>query len=115
MAYPARFIHVALVWQLRTVLMMRVLGSSDGAASEQHAVLGQSSGLVRKDVLDLAQVLRDVQGPALNARVQSLVVEVQVVLDEIDLAQFDDLDGHIEGDGDQHLPAKGRRGRTDMS
>ena len=36
--------------------------SSDGAAAEDHLILGESAGLVREDVVDLAQVLVDVQG-----------------------------------------------------
>lgn len=54
-------------------------------------------------MLDLTEILGDVQSPALNPGVQLLVVQVQVIVDEVDLAQFHNLNGHIERNGDQHL------------
>lgn len=54
-------------------------------------------------MLDLTEILGDVESPALDPGVQLLVVQVQVVVDEVDLAQFHNLDGHVERNGDQHL------------
>lgn len=82
---------------------MRVLHPKDTAAAEHHLILRQSSCLVGEQVLDLTQVLSDVEGPALDPGVQLLVVKGQVVVDEVDLAQFHDLDGHVQRNGDQHL------------
>lgn len=86
-----------------TVVHVGVLHPKDAAAAEHHLVLRQGSGLVGEQVLDLAQVLSDVEGPALDPGVQLFVVQLQVVVDEVDLAQFHKLDGHVERDGDQHL------------
>lgn len=82
---------------------MWILDPEDAAAAEHHLVLRQSSCLIREQVLDLPQVLGDVQGPALNPGVPPLVVQVQIVLDEVDLTQFDNLNGYVQGDWDQHL------------
>ncbi|TNN72563.1 hypothetical protein EYF80_017170 [Liparis tanakae] len=57
----------------------------------------------REEVLDLSEVLRDVQGPTLNPGIQLLVVQRQVIVDEVDLTQLHDLNGHVQRDGDQHL------------
>lgn len=90
-----------------TVVDVRILHAEDAAAAEHHLVLRQGSRLVGEQVLDLAQVLGDVEGPALDPGVQLLVVQVQVVVDEVDLAQLHKLDGHVERDGDQHLVGGG--------
>lgn len=87
---------------------MGVLGAHDGASAKHHLVLCQSPGLVREDVLDLPQVLRDVQGLALDAAVGLLVVQIHVIRDEEDLADLHQLNGDVEGDGNQDL--KGGRG-----
>lgn len=82
---------------------MWVLGAHDGASAEHHLVLRQSAGLVREDVLDLAQVLRDVQGLALDAAVGLFVVQIDIVRDEEELADLHQLDGDVERDGNQDL------------
>lgn len=86
-----------------TIFLMRVFHPEDTAAAEHHLVLCQSSRLIGEQVLDLTQVLSDVEGPALDPGVQLLVVQGQVVVDEVDLAQFHDLNGHVQRNGDQHL------------
>lgn len=82
---------------------MGILAAHDGAAPEHHLVLGQRPRLVREEVLDLSQVLRDVEGPALNGRIGLFIVQVEVVVQEEDLPKLHQLDGHVQGDGDQHL------------
>lgn len=86
-----------------TVFLVRILAAHDGAAPEHHLVLSQRPRLVREEVLDLAQVLRDVEGPALNGRIGLFVVQVEVIVQEEDLAELHQLDGHVQGDRDQHL------------
>lgn len=82
---------------------MRILHARDAAAAEHHLVLCERAGLVGEDILDLAQILCDVQCPALDSGGQAPTVEVNVILDEVYLSQLDDLDGNVEGDGNQHL------------
>lgn len=59
-----------------TIFVMRIFNPIDAAAAEHHLVFCQRSRLIREQVLDLTQVLRDVKGPALDPRVQLLVVKV---------------------------------------
>lgn len=82
---------------------MRIFNSIDTAAAKHHLVLCQSSRLIREQILDLTQVLGDVEGPALDPAVQLLIVQGEVIVNEIDLAQFHNLNGHVERDGNQHL------------
>lgn len=82
---------------------MRIFNPIDAATAEHHLVLGQSSSLIGEQVLDLPQILRDVEGPALDSGVQLLVVQGEVILDEVDLPQFHNLNGHVQRDGDEHL------------
>lgn len=89
-----------------TVSVVRVLDSGHGAAPEHHLVLGERSRLIGEDVLHLAEVLGDVQSSALQVRVRLLVVQVQVLVDEVNLADLHDLDGDEERDGDQHLSTR---------
>lgn len=86
-----------------TIFFMRIFHPIYTAAAEHHLVLCQSSRLIREQILDLTQVLSDVEGPALDPGVQLLVIQGQVVVDEVDLAQLHNLNGHVERDGDQHL------------
>ena len=83
---------------------VRIVPAAHGAAAEHHLVLCQSPGLVGEDVLDLAQVLSDVEGPGQERSVGWLVVHVQVPVEEIDLDDLDYLDGHVERHRDDHLP-----------
>lgn len=87
----------------RTIFLVTILSAHDGAAPEHHLVLGQRPRLVGEDVLDLAQVLGDVQGSALNGQIGLLVVEVKVIVQEEYLPQLHQLNGHVQRDRDQHL------------
>lgn len=82
---------------------MRIFYARHSAPSENHLILSQRAGFVREDILDLPQVLRDVQSPALQLGVGLLVVQLQVLVDEVHLAHLDDLDGDVERNGDQDL------------
>lgn len=50
----------------RTIFLVRILAAHDGTTSEYHLVLCQGPRLIGEDVLDLAQVLRDIEGSTLN-------------------------------------------------
>lgn len=89
--------------QLLTVFLMRILHAKNTAATKHHLVLCQGSRLIGKHVLDLTQVLCDVESPTLDPGVLLFVVHVQVVMDEVDLTQLHDLNGHVQRDGNQHL------------
>lgn len=93
----------AFTRSILTVSIMRVLHPRHGAATEHHLVVRQRARLVRKDVLHLAQILSDIQSPALQVRVRLLVIQIHVLMDEVDLADLHDLNRHEEGDGYQHL------------
>lgn len=82
---------------------MWVLGAHDGASTKHHLVLCEGAGLVWEDVFNLPQVLRDVQGLTLHSAVCILVVQINVISDEEDLTNLYQLDGHVEGDGNQDL------------
>lgn len=82
---------------------MGVFDTRHSAPPKHHLVLRQRARLVGEDVLHLAEVLGDVQSSALQVRVGLLVVQLHVLMDEVHLADLDDLDRHEEGDGDQHL------------
>lgn len=86
---------------------MRILAAHDGATPEHHLVLGQRPRLVREDVLDLAQVLRDVEGSTLNGQIGLFIVQVKVVVQEEDLPELHQLNGHVQGNGNQHLQGEG--------
>lgn len=64
--------------------------------------------------MDLSQVLCDVQGLALDAGVRLLIVQIDVVGDEEDLANLHQLNGQVEGDGDQNLMGGGQEMETQM-
>lgn len=59
--------------------------------------------------MDLSQVLCDVQGLALDARVRLLIVQINVVGDEEDLTNLHQFNGQVEGDGDQDLTGEDRK------
>lgn len=86
-----------------TVLLVRVLSAHDGASAKHHLVLRQSASFVREDVFNLPQVLRDVQGLALDTAVGLFVVQIQVISDKEYLADLHQLNGDVEGDGNQDL------------
>lgn len=83
--------------------MVRVLGSCDSAAAEQHTVLREGSCLVGEQVLDLSKIFCDVQRSALHSCVQYWVIQIYIILNKIHLSQLHDLDRHIEGNRNQHL------------
>lgn len=87
---------------------MGVLHPGHGAAAKHHLVLRQCARLVGEDVLHLAEVLGDVESSALQMGVGLLVVQLDVLMDEVHLADLDDLNRHKQGDGYQHLE-EGRR------
>lgn len=95
-----------------TVSVVRVLDASHGAATEHHLILCERSGLIREDVLHLAEVLGDVQSSTLQVRVRLLVVQIHVLVDEVNLTDLHDLDGDEERDGDQHLRTRRNRGTS---
>lgn len=70
---------------------MGVLHPGHSAASEHHLVFRQRASLVREDVLHLAQILSDIKCSALQVRVCLLVVQIQVLMDEVHLADFDNF------------------------
>lgn len=86
-----------------TCKTVRIVHSSNRTASEVHFVLCESSSLVREDVLDLSEILRDVERPTLEGAVQGGVVHLLVPVDEVDLNNLDNLDGDVERDGYYHL------------
>lgn len=99
-----------VVWRI-TILFVWVLCAHDGASAKHHLVLCQSTSLVWEDVFDLPQVLRDVQGLALDAAVGLFIVQIHVISDEEDLADLHQLNGDVEGDGNQDLNGGKRRCR----
>lgn len=82
---------------------MWVLDAHDGTSAKHHLVFSEGACLVREDVLNLSQVLRDVECFTLHATVCPLIIQVNVISDEEDLADLHQLDGHIQGDRNQHL------------
>lgn len=91
-----------------TVLFVWVLCARDGAPAKHHLVLSEGAGLVREDVFNLAQILCDVQSLTLHTAVCLLIVQINVIGDEEDLADLHQLNGHIEGDRNQDLQRRGR-------
>lgn len=92
----------------------------DGTTPEHHLVLGQRPRLVREDVLDLAQVLSDVEGSTLNGQMGLFIIQVKVIVQEEDLPELHQLDGHVQGDWDQYLwgdqfPLYQKMGRSPIS
>lgn len=85
---------------------MGVLHSCHSAATKHHLVLCERARLVREDVLHLAEILSDIKSSALQVRVCLLVVQIHVLMDEIHLADLDNLNRHKKGDGYQHLREK---------
>lgn len=86
-----------------TVFFMAVVKPCHTAPPKHHLILSKGPCLIGKEVLNLPKVLGDVQGSALNGRIHFLIVEIYIALDEIDLAELHDLDGHVERNGDQDL------------
>lgn len=86
-----------------TIGIMGVLHPCHSAAAKHHLVLCQRACLVREDVLHLAEILSDIKSSALQVRVCLLVIQIQVLMDEVHLADLDNLNRHKKGDGYQHL------------
>lgn len=84
-------------------MMMVVVDASDRASAKYHVVLGQGAGLVGKHVLDLAEFFRNVQRSTFYSFVQFLIVELDVFVDEIHLAQFDDFNADVQRQWNQDL------------
>lgn len=85
---------------------MRVLHARHGAAAEHHLVIRERAGFVGEDVLHLPEVLGDVERTTLKVGVALLIVQLGVLVDEVNLADLHDFDGHEQRDGDQHLRGK---------
>ena len=77
--------------------------AGDAASLEDHLVLGQRARLVAEHVLHLAELLGDVERPALDPLLVHLVPHQGVVVDEVDLGDLGQLNGYIEGEGDDNL------------
>lgn len=65
---------------LLTVFLVTVLVAHDGATPEHHLILRQGPRLIREDILDLAQVLCDVEGSALNGPICFFIAQVKVIM-----------------------------------
>lgn len=89
--------------QQLTVGGVRVVLPADSAPPEDHFVLGESPGFVAEHELDLTEVLGNVERPANHGRVALAVVQVHVVVDHVDLRPLDQLDAHVQRDGDEDL------------
>ena len=74
-----------------------------GTPLEHHLVLCEGPGLVAEHELHLAELLRDVEGPALCALVMHRVIHQLVIVNQVDLHQLDNLDCDIERQGDDDL------------
>ena len=66
-------------------------------------VLRQCACLVGEDILNLAEVLADVESSTLERRVRGGVVHVPIPVDEVDLDEFDYLNGNVQRDWDDDL------------
>lgn len=86
-----------------TIFLVRILAAHDGATSEHHLVLCQGPRLIGEDVLDLAQVLRDIEGSTLNGQIGLFIIQVKVIVQEEHLPELHQLNGDVQRDGDQHL------------
>jgi len=75
----------------------------DAAFLEDHLVLRQRARLVAEHVLHLAELLGDVERPALDPLLVHLVPHQGVVVYEVDLGDLGQLNGDIEGEGDDDL------------
>lgn len=64
-----------------------------------HDVLRERAGLVRKDVFDLAEVVRDAPVVGDAGGVEGFVVHVNVLRDKVGLDGLDDLDRDEEING----------------
>lgn len=86
-----------------TIGIMGVLHPCHSATAKHHLVLCQRACLVREDVLHLAKILCDIKSSALQVRVCLLIIQIHVLMDEVHLADLDNLNRHKKGDGYQHL------------
>lgn len=82
---------------------MWVLIAHDGTSPKHHLVLSKGASLVGEDVFNLTQVLCDLQGLTLQAAVGLLIIQIDIISDEEDLTNLDQLNGNVEGDGNQDL------------
>lgn len=91
--------------------------AADGALSEKHDVLSQSTRLVAEDVLDLTQVVGQV--PTSSGRPSFCqtrpVHDVVVGPNEVGLEESDEFDGDVEGNGYNVLESDEGVGERDES
>mmetsp|Transcript_13215 Transcript_13215/g.31368 ORF Transcript_13215/g.31368 Transcript_13215/m.31368 type:complete len:356 (-) Transcript_13215:763-1830(-) len=78
-----------------------VLDPSHRAFLELHEILRQRAGLVRKDVIDLAQFFAEPRRPRLGGDALLTRVHLEVGRDDERRDGLDELDGDVEGDGDE--------------
>ena len=78
---------------------VRKRGARDRGLPELHLVARQRARLVRKNVVNLAQILHEVRAPALRRRVVRLIVQVQVRVDQRRLLQLDHIHRHNQRNG----------------
>ena len=80
--------------RLRHALAVR--DTVNRALLELHDVLRERACLVREDVLDLAQVIRDIPRLRRAGSIKRLVVHVHVLRDEEGLNRLDDFNGDVQ-------------------
>lgn len=90
-----------------TIFLVTIFAAHNGTTPEHHLVFRQGPCFVREDVLDLAQVFGNVEGSTLNGQISFFIIKVKVVMKEVHLPKLYQLNGHVQGDGDQHLRGDG--------
>ena len=81
--------------------------SADGTPPEHHHVLSQRARLVTEQLLRSPQLLTDVEGAALGTPPWPGVVQVDVLLQQVDVAQLHQLHADVERQRDHHLQITG--------
>ena len=81
---------------------LAVAHARDGALEVLHAVAGQGPGLIGEHRVDHAELLVEVAGSRAKWRVRLLVVHLPVAVQKHHrLAHLDELEGDVQGDGDE--------------
>lgn len=75
---------------------MVVIDASDGAATENHSILGECASLVAEYILNLAQLFGDVHGTTLGAFVRVRIIQIDAVVNDEHLQQFAHLNRDVE-------------------
>ena len=82
--------------------------ASNAKLLELHHVSGQCACLVAKDVLDLTEVCVEVGRAGARRSVGLWVIHVEVDVHVESLKDIDDLNGHIERNGDEVVVEDGK-------